>query len=77
MTYLAIAASAKKLRDHFMAGIDTFTRYYDQRPATCRAHPDTAALLMVSSPFGIEIVSDPAVARLNLYFGPQPEKDTR
>lgn len=76
--YLAIAATEKNLRDHFDAGTEAFNRQHGQRPATCRAHPDTIALLLErGADPALELVPDARVAKLLLYFGPQLEKDTR
>lgn len=71
-TYIGIAASAKHLRDHFLGGIATFEHACHQRPAHCRAHPETTALLTNLDP-AVELVPDPQIARWNLYFGPRPE----
>lgn len=74
MTYVVFAADPKRLLEGFTAGRNTFVRYHTTPPAVCRAHPETvAALIARGVDPTVELIPDPRLARLNLYFGPLPE----
>lgn len=72
MTYLAIAASPKRLHDHFAAGVSTYHDRHGILPAACVLHPETAAALTIRDA-RIDLIPHAGVAKWNLYFGPLEE----